>query len=309
MPYTAQFFAEKLNAPVEYFNPFRNVQIDPAVNLEELAQVAHSLGEIVGLGLRNLANCPVEMNLMPDTTLRWRAFNEKKPYFMATVFLLALVAGAVGFLFQQLAKAKEKASEELQPQIQVIQSKVTQLQQALNQLNKTQDAADQITTWMDDRFYWGDLLAQMRLALIRSEDGIVKKYAAQYSSQHPGQGLEAGIWVEQMTMAGISGSASQAVTDPRMAAYLQAAGQAAAPAPADVNTNAITLLCRAVDLSGVDPGANSEIVYAVERELKAAPLFDPKSVQPSAQISPVDPNGTFTFTISVAPQKPLKLQL
>ena len=25
MPYTAQFFAEKLNVPVEYFNPFRNV--------------------------------------------------------------------------------------------------------------------------------------------------------------------------------------------------------------------------------------------------------------------------------------------
>ncbi len=117
MPYTAQFFAEKLNVPVEYFNPFRNVQIDPAVNLEELAQVAHSLGEVVGLGLRNLANCPVEMNLMPDSTLRWRAFNEKKPYFMATVFLLALVAGAIGLLFQKLAAAKEKASDDLQPQI------------------------------------------------------------------------------------------------------------------------------------------------------------------------------------------------
>ena len=37
MPYTAQFFAEKLNVPVEYFNPLRNVQIDPAINLEELA--------------------------------------------------------------------------------------------------------------------------------------------------------------------------------------------------------------------------------------------------------------------------------
>src|SRR5947207_14567627 len=42
MPYTAQFFAEKLNLPVEYFNPFRNVQIDPSVDLEELAKVAHS---------------------------------------------------------------------------------------------------------------------------------------------------------------------------------------------------------------------------------------------------------------------------
>src|SRR5271163_230316 len=103
MPYTAQFFAEKLNVPVEYFNPFRNVQIDPSLNLEELAKVAHSMGEVVGLGLRNLANCPVEMNLMPDSTLRWRAFDEKKPYFIATVFSLVLVAFAVGLLFERLA--------------------------------------------------------------------------------------------------------------------------------------------------------------------------------------------------------------
>ena len=60
MPYTAQFFAEKLNVPVEYFNPLRNVQIDAGINLEELARVAHSLGEVVGLGLRNLAHCPIE---------------------------------------------------------------------------------------------------------------------------------------------------------------------------------------------------------------------------------------------------------
>ena len=62
-----------------------------------------------------------------------------------------------------------------------------------------------------------------------------------------------------------------------------------------------------MDLSGVDSAANNEIVYAVERELKASPVFDPKSVQPSAQISPVDANSTFTFSITVAPQNPLKL--
>ena len=70
--------------PVEYFNPFRNVQIDPAINLEELARVAHALGEVVGLGLRNLAHCPVELNLMPESTLNWVQFNQKKPYFIAT---------------------------------------------------------------------------------------------------------------------------------------------------------------------------------------------------------------------------------
>ena len=103
MPYTAQFFAEKLNVPVEYFNPFRNVQIDPAINLEELARVAHSLGEVVGLGLRNLANCPVELNLMPESTLKWQSFNQKKPYFIATVFSLVLVVFLTSYVFKKLA--------------------------------------------------------------------------------------------------------------------------------------------------------------------------------------------------------------
>jgi type IV pilus assembly protein PilM len=285
MPYTAQFFAEKLNVPVEYFNPFRNVQIDPAVNLEELARVAHSLGEVVGLGLRNLANCPVEMNLMPESTLRWRAFNEKKPYFMATIFLLALVAGAIGFLFQELATAKEKESSDLDPQVAAIQSKVDRMSQANKRLQDTLGEANQITTWMEDRYYWGNVFSELRRVLIRSEDEIKKKY----SVQKPG--MEAGIWIEQMT--------------PGAASAAPAAGGTSGATP-DQNAG-ITLVCRAVDLSGVDSAANNEIVYAVERELKNAPVFDPKTVQPSPQLSPVDANGTFTFTITVSPQNPLKL--
>jgi type IV pilus assembly protein PilM len=287
MPYTAQFFAEKLNVPVEYFNPFRNVQIDPSVNLEELARVAHSLGEVVGLGLRNLANCPVEMNLMPESTLRWRAFNEKKPYFLATIFLLALVAGAIGFLFQELTSAKEKESSDLDPQVASIQSKVDRMGQVYKRLQDTLGEANQITTWMEDRYYWGNVFSELRRVLIRSEDEIKKKY----SVQKPG--MEAGIWVEQMTLG-----AEAASTTP-------AAGGTSGATP-DQNAG-ITLVCRAVDLSGVDSAANNEIVYAVERELKNAPVFDPKTVQPSPQLSPVDANGTFTFTITVSPQNPLKL--
>jgi len=289
MPYTAQFFAEKLNVPVEYFNPFRNVQIDPSVNLEELARVAHSLGEVVGLGLRNLANCPVEMNLMPDSTLRWRAFNEKKPYFMATVFLLAMVAGAIGFLFQKLAVSKESENESLEPQAQTMNEKVAQMQQAFNNKEDAQGKVNQITTWMEARYYWGDIMAELRRALIRSEEEVRKKYVVEKPE------IEVGIWIEQMVM-GTAAPAAPSVP-----------GVPAAPQPTPDQSGAITLVCRAVDLTQMDSSAdNKEIFYAVERELKATPVFDPKTVQSAAQISQVD-NGTFTFTITVTPQNPLKL--
>src|SRR5207302_5174829 len=113
MPYTAQFFAEKLNVPVEYFNPFRNVQIDPVVNLEDLARVAHSMGEVVGLGLRNLAHCPVELNLMPKSSLKRQQFNQKKPYLIAATCCLILVVFIYGLFYGTIAERKKEALEKL----------------------------------------------------------------------------------------------------------------------------------------------------------------------------------------------------
>jgi len=289
MPYTAQFFAEKLNVPVEYFNPFRNVQIDPAVNLEELARVAHGLGEVVGLGLRNLANCPVEMNLMPTSTLRWRTFNEKKPYFTATVFSLAAVAFAVGFLFQQLAESKEREIAGLEPKVQELQRKADLFDRAYKKMLATQKEAAQITAWMEQRYYWGDVLAELRRVLIRSEDHIKKKMSA----IRPG--VEAGVWVEQLTIGGAPAAAPGGVPPPP-----PAEGEAQAP-------NTITLICRAVNLSSVDPSATTEIAYAVESELKASPLFVPAGTMLLGNITTDDVNGTFTFGVTVTLQNPPNL--
>jgi type IV pilus assembly protein PilM len=281
MPYTAQFFAEKLNVPVEYFNPFRNVRIDPSVNLEELARVAHSLGEVVGLGLRNLAHCPVEMNLMPASTLRRRAFNEKKPYFIATVFSLVVVAFAVGFLFDKLAKSKAGELEKLGPEVQQRQDKSNTFGQVHKKLEAVQRDAGQIATWMNDRYYWGDVLAELRRVLIRAENDTQKEL----SMQKPG--VQAGIWVEQM------------ITAP------PATGKG--NAPSSNQGGVINLVCRAVSLSSVDPSANTGIAYALQKELQVSPYFDPKATQLSGEISVDDATGTFTFGISVTLKKPLKL--
>jgi type IV pilus assembly protein PilM len=187
MPYTAQFFAEKLNVPVEYFNPLRNVQIDPSINLEELARVAHSLGEVVGLGLRNLATCPVELNLMPASTLKWQSFNQKKPYFIATVFSLVLVVAAMGLLFDKLAGVNnaelEKATAEVAPQ----QQKSETFKRVYGDLQKTRKDVDQFVGWVQARYYWADVLGEVRQVLIRSEAATRGKVRR-----------EAGIWIDQL---------------------------------------------------------------------------------------------------------------
>src|SRR6266446_5927396 len=190
MPYTAQFFAEKLNVPVEYFNPLRNIQIDPAINLEELARVAHSLGEVVGLGLRNLAHCPVELNLMPESTLKWQSFNQKKPYFIATVFSLVAVVAAMGFIFDQLAGVRnvelQKAIDEVKPQ----ESRSELFKREHGNLKKAQKEVDQIVDWTNGRYFWADVLSELRNVLVRVENGTHNKFRA-----------DSGVWVERMITA------------------------------------------------------------------------------------------------------------
>ena len=155
--------------------PFRNVQIDPAVNLEDLSRVAHSLGEVVGLGLRNLANCPVEMNLMPESTLRWQALNQKKPYFVATVFSLVLVAFAIGFLFQELAASKQAEIDRINPEGEAILSNKLIFNRLTTSCRSLKDEASQITSWLQAPVLLGDFLAELRSALIRAEDGQPRK--------------------------------------------------------------------------------------------------------------------------------------
>jgi type IV pilus assembly protein PilM len=289
MPYAAQFFAEKLNVPVEYFNPFRNVQIDPSVNLEALARVAHSLAEVVGLGLRNLANCPVEMNLMPESTVRWRNFNEKKPYLMVAVFALVLVGFAIGFVFQQLAQVKYAALNDVQPTLDAASSLATRMKNADNQRKNVQTQADQIAAWMQQRYYWGDLLSQVRASFIRAENDVQKKL----STEKPG--VQAGIWIEQMTTMGATANG----TAQNGNGTIESVGVGSTQAGATM-----LLVCRAVSLNTVDASANSDIAYAVENELQACKSFDPKTTTLAGNISSDDPNGTFTFGVTVTLSPP-----
>ena len=309
MPYTAQFFAEKLNVPVEYFNPFRNIQIDPAVNLEELARVAHSLGEVVGLGLRNLAQCPVEMNLMPESTLRWRTFNEKKPYLFFTLLSLVAVAGAVGFLFQQLAGAKEKHIADLEPRINELTIISDQFNSAYNKLQQAKNQSAQVASLIDARYYWGDVISEIRGALIRAEDASRQKLSA----QRPG--VEVGIWIESFGTDVIAPSVNAMPLQPMGGhgrRYIQQL--AATPTPTEANMDSSSLppgqyhmICRAIDLTAVGQAANVDIANAFETELKNSPLFDPKTTQINGNLTTDDSNGTFIFTVAVTLQKPLKL--
>ena len=300
MPYTAQFFAEKLNVPVEYFNPLRNVQIDPAINLEELARVAHSLGEVVGLGLRNLAHCPVELNLMPESTLKWQSFNQKKPYFIATVFSLVAVVVAMAFLFDKLAGVKSEQLAKVKDEITPQQAKEEQFKRAYRDLQKTQQQLDQVVAWMHNRYYWADVLKELREVSLRVEGGMKAKLrtdtgvwiegfetaaprgdepvpdtsgaASAPTVQGPSaeqQRMERERFMKRYGLSSMPGAQPAAPAD--TTATDTSAGAAKRPKNATNEVGVITLKYRAVSLTTFSASANSDTAYAVLNELKSSP--------------------------------------
>ena len=83
LSYTADFIQDKLQLPVEFFNPFRNVKVDDKLDGEKLAAVAHSMGELVGLGLRNVTVGMTEFNLLPQREQISRQIDRRSPYAIA----------------------------------------------------------------------------------------------------------------------------------------------------------------------------------------------------------------------------------
>lgn len=273
MTYTLQFFQEKLSVPVEYFNPFRNVEFDPAVNLEELSRSAHAMGEVVGLGLRNLAQCPVELNLMPKSTRRLQAFNQKKPYLVATVFCVTLVVFAMGYLFNQLADEKATTLEKLNAEIAPLETRAAKFKNVLKDRDEARKEADQLAQWMNSRRYWALAFEELRRVLSRTEAEVVQKYV----------GADTGVWVERFLSFQ---TADSATTSGFFAAATPGAPAAPAPGGAIPGGMSPEMQARFARRYGLTPGAAGA-------PAAPTPAPDPAAA-PAAPAVPADPNAPAT---------------
>lgn len=315
MPYTSQFFAEKLNISVEYFNPFRNVQIDPSIDLEDLAKVAHSFGEIVGLGLRNVAQCPVELNLVPKSIRKRQQFDQKKPYFIAAIFSLVLVVFAYGWFFDRVAQVKASSLEEIRRHLEPLEAKERELQKHESQVRSIKEQADALVTQVRWRLFFPDVLRELRSILETTERSV----------EEARPGLKVGVWIENFgsassTMAFQSsgesseeGGSSMNIyrMDPRLleryglkprtpSAEEGAVNPDGTPATPTKSTNVLENLkvkFRAVNLNRVaDSSANGKLAFVVQNAIQASPYFDKEGTKLDGQLDQVsDTDNTFTF--------------
>jgi hypothetical protein len=80
-----------------------------------------------------------------------------------------------------------------------------------------------------------------------------------------------------------------------------------APGAAGPAGSKITIICKAISLTAVNPTANTDIAFALEKALKNSELFDPQGTSLQGQINVDEDKGIFTFGVTVALKRPLEL--
>jgi len=309
MPYTAQFFAEKLNLPVDYFNPFLNIEIGPGLDLEELSKHAHSFGEVVGLGLRDLAHCPVELNLMPKSSIQRQEFARKKPYLIAAIYSLALTVFLLHQAEAYIYGLREKALTDLKAKYSAMSKTDTALTKAMAERNQSLLAAQEVIPLSESHFYWVKALSELRTIMIKAETSV----QPDLKKLNDGQDVDTGVWVETFEpqlpqdspFAGPEVPGSRPAWNPNNRA---AAAAAAAAAKLASNTvSQVKLTCRLVNRKTISMSANSDLAFAVQSGLNASSFFTNAVLGDKGVQADTEQTNLMSFEITVGLKHPLKL--
>lgn len=167
LPYMREFFQEKFQLPVEFFNPMRNVAVGTGLNLDEISRNAHRMGELVGLALRGTSDCPMELNLRPAKVVRRHAVAVKRPFLIVAGLCALLALGAWWQYFEQSAKVTAAATEKLAPKVSELQNYEKKINTAKADIKAQQETARPYLTAVEEKTYWIEIIEDINSRIPR----------------------------------------------------------------------------------------------------------------------------------------------
>ena len=158
IPYTDRFFQEKLQIPVELFNPFRNVEIAEGLSREELGKCAHFFGEIIGLGLRRVTHCPLEVNLLPKSIQARKKMRLKRPYFFGAAVAVMLIPLCLLAYTKKTTELKDRELNDVRGEVKRLSKLEAELRAEQSKLDALKANADQVIGLWQQRSMWPEFL-------------------------------------------------------------------------------------------------------------------------------------------------------
>jgi type IV pilus assembly protein PilM len=287
MPYMREFFHEKFQVPIEFFNPLQKVTVSESAPMQDVARSAHLLGELVGLALRSVTVCPMELNLPPASVVRRHDLEKRRTFFIAAAACVLLALLGWSAYYTRAAQIAQQTAETLRQKNNTMHLAEMQLDKLKKQVTALDNTAAPLITVVNDRNFWPQILEQLNSRLPESD-----------------------IWITEL--AATSGGKLLGVSEKR------AAENASAPSPTPTGPAAKTAAGAAIVIDGINVRGlylwnpkQQEIVVDYLRNLANSPLFAVNAKTPERFIKsnsvPNDSEWAFPFELQLTLKKPMKM--
>jgi type IV pilus assembly protein PilM len=288
MPYMREFFHEKFQVPIEFFNPLQNITIAESrlSGMQDVAGSAHLLGELVGLALRSITVSPMELNLRPASVVRRQDLEKRRPFFIAAAACILLALLGWSAYYTRAAQVAQQTAETLRQKNDTMHVAEGQLDKLKKEITALDNTATPLITAVNDRNFWPQLLEQLNSRLPESD-----------------------IWITEL--AATSGGKLLGVSEKR-------AAESASTPPPVTTAGPAAKAATAAAIDGINVRGlylwnpkQQEIVVDYLRNLANSPLFAIDAKTPErfvkSNLVPNDNEWAFPFELQLTLKKPVKM--
>ena len=284
IPYTDSFLREKLKVEVEYLNPFQNVMVSEGISAEEIGQDAHLLGEIVGLALRKVHTCPIEINLMPAKVIAEKAFEKKQPVLLMAMFGLVLVLAVWCAYYWRMSALGEERFVEKDRHVNQLKSLKAQIDRPNASIEDLASDLQVLEEVVNSQSHWQAVLEQV------------------YDALPPG------IWITRIEVPEEDQAGSKTLMDDVPSRFGSRFGGPMSPdQPEEEEGAGLIDTIRIGGLGYLDMVESPEVIVGFTEELKSRTDFFTEKTRIATQPRPAPGAVVREFTIELALKTPIAL--
>jgi type IV pilus assembly protein PilM len=286
IPNMCEFFHEKFELPIEFFNPFQKVTV--SASARETAHSAYLFGELVGLALRSVTVCPMELNLLPASVVQRQELEKRRPFFIAAAACILLALLGWSAYYTRAAHVAQQTAQAMQQKNDTMHVAEGQLDKLKKRITALDNVATPLITAVSDRNFWPQILEELNARL-----------------------PEADIWITEL--AATSGGKLLGAPEKRAGEIAPTPPPTVPPGPttkagAGVGKSIDGIMVRGLYLYNPK---QQEIVVDYLRNLANSPLFVINAKTPERVIKsnsvPNDTEWAFPYELQLTLRKPVKL--
>src|SRR6266540_3875708 len=172
IPNMCEFFHEKFELPIEFFNPLQKVSVSESAS--EATRSAHLFGELVGLALRSVTVCPMVLNLLPVSVVQRQDLEKRRPFFIAAAACILLALLGWSAYYTRAAHVAQQTAQVIRQKNDNMRVAEGQLDRLKKQIIALDNIATPLITAVSDRNFWPQILEELNTRLPEADIWITE---------------------------------------------------------------------------------------------------------------------------------------